>query len=278
MSNNQKLTFSDVLLPLLFVTALFVVKLIEIQHNTSFANYGIYPRKFNALPGIFFSPFIHSDWDHLINNAVPMFLLGLGLFYFYKPVAAKIYLYSMVITGIWVWAAARPSYHIGASGLVYAFASFIFFSGFIRKYYRLIALSLTVVFIYGSLIWGIFPIKHGISWESHLFGGIAGFILALHFKKYGPQPKKYAWSDDDNDDEDEDKEFENSFFEEFPTNNDIKNEPNTNNNNWQNQVIFEEVTLKKTSNSNNMNDNSQNQSATQPLHKIVYRYKKPTSK
>lgn len=97
------------------------------------------------------------------------------------------------MTNLWVWAAARSAYHIGASGLVYGFASFIFFSGMIRKNIKLMALSLLIVFLYGSMVWGIFPIDYRISWEAHLYGSIAGLLLAIYFRKEGEQKEIYSW-------------------------------------------------------------------------------------
>ena len=101
------------------------------------------------------------------------------------------------MTNLWVWAAARNAFHIGASGLVYGFASFIFFSGIIRKNIKLMALSLLVVFLYGSMVWGIFPIDYRISFEAHLFGSIAGLLLAIYFRKEGPQREEYEWEEEE---------------------------------------------------------------------------------
>jgi len=86
------------------------------------------------------------------------------------------------MTGIWVWFGGRPSYHIGASGIVYGLAGYIFTSGIILKNIRLLSISLLVVFLYGSMFWGIFPFDPKISWESHLLGLIAGIILAIYYK------------------------------------------------------------------------------------------------
>lgn len=97
------------------------------------------------------------------------------------------------MVGIWVWVGGRSGYHIGASGLVYGLASFLFFSGVIRNDIRLLAISLLVVFLYGSMIWGIFPIFPQVSWESHMLGGISGLVLAIYYRKYGPQKKVYEW-------------------------------------------------------------------------------------
>ncbi|GAB5538672.1 MAG: hypothetical protein Salg2KO_07750 [Salibacteraceae bacterium] len=97
------------------------------------------------------------------------------------------------MSGLWIWIAAREGNHIGFSGVIYALATFIFFAGLLRKYFRLMALSGVVVFLYGSMIWGVFPIDPQISWEGHLFGAVAGLILAFYFKEQGPQRPKYSW-------------------------------------------------------------------------------------
>lgn len=101
-------------------------------------------------------------------------------------------------TGILLWIIGRDSYHIGMSGIIYALASFLTVSGLIKRNYRLTALSLTVIFIYGSFFWGLFPIEQQISWEGHLSGAFVGFLLALFFKNQGPQPPLIL-SDDDED-------------------------------------------------------------------------------
>ena len=115
------------------------------------------------------------------------------LFYFYKKIGVQIFLWLYFTTGIWLWAIGRPSFHIGASGLVYALASFIFFSGLIKKHTKLSAASLLVIFLYGSMIWGVLPIYKGVSWEGHLSGFLAGILLAIFYRNEGPKPKKYQW-------------------------------------------------------------------------------------
>jgi membrane associated rhomboid family serine protease len=149
------------------------------------------------MPGIIFSPFIHADFTHLFNNSLPFFLLSVALFYFYSEVALKVFLWTYFLTGILVWFGGREAYHIGASGLVYGLASFLFFSGIIRKYYRLVALSLLVVFLYGQMVWGIFPgVYKNVSWESHMLGFFSGIILAIWFRKEGPQMPVYEWMEE----------------------------------------------------------------------------------
>lgn len=98
-----------------------------------------------------------------------------------------------LFTGFWVWLAARKEAHIGASGLIYGLVCFLFLSGILRKDTRLLAVSLLVTFLYGSLVWGILPVDQSISWESHLFGSIAGFFCAIYYRKLGPQRPKAQW-------------------------------------------------------------------------------------
>jgi membrane associated rhomboid family serine protease len=159
---------------------------------------GIYPLTAEGLPGILFSPFIHSDFSHLFNNSLPLFFLATALFYFYSEVAMKVLIWTTFLTGMLVWLAGREAWHIGASGLVYGLASFLFFSGILRKHFRLIALSLLVVFLYGSMVWGIFPgVYKNVSWESHMLGFFSGVLLALWFRNDGPQEPEYNWKNDD---------------------------------------------------------------------------------
>lgn len=157
---------------------------------------GILPRNFSGLVGIFTSPLIHGGFSHLISNTAPLIFMGLGIFYFYPKVAYKVFTIIYLGTGVLVWIFAREVYHIGASGIIYGFVSFLFFSGIFRKDNRSIALALIVILFYGGLIWGVLPIEKGVSWESHLFGAIAGIIAAFIFRKVDP-PKKYDWEDEE---------------------------------------------------------------------------------
>ena len=168
-------------IPTLLLLVIWIVKLIEFSFDISFASYGIYPRKVENLHGIFFSPLIHGSFKHLLANSLPFLFLSSAIMYFYKKIAIRIIVYSWLLTGFAVWLGGRYSYHIGASGLIYAFVSFLFFSGILSKDKKLIAISLLVVFLYGSLIWGVLPRTGNISWESHLFGFISGLILTYYF-------------------------------------------------------------------------------------------------
>ncbi|MGW9687238.1 rhomboid family intramembrane serine protease [Flagellimonas sp. 2504JD1-5] len=228
MSNTEHFRFSNAVLmaPLLAILSIWTVFWLELQLGINFNKYGINPREIVGLRGVAFSPFIHGSVEHLYNNTIPLAILTAFLFYFYRPVALKALVWGTLISGILTWMIGRPSYHIGASGIIYVLASFIFFKGVFAKHFRLIALSLVVVFIYGSMIWYIFPIEEGISWEGHLSGFMTGLILALLLKVKVPKEKKYHWEREDYD-EDKDpflKHFDENgnFIETHPEEGDNK--------------------------------------------------------
>lgn len=186
---------------LLFI---WLVYWVEVNYGFYFNSYGIYPLNIEGLKGIIFSPFIHGSLEHLFNNSVPLLLLSMALFYFYPDVSWKVIIWGILLSGLFTWIIGRPSHHIGASGLIYVLASFLFFKGIFSKYYRLVALSLSVVFVYGSLIWGLFPIKTGMSWEGHLSGFIVGLLFALRFKTHYFLKPRFDWEKQDyTEDEDE---------------------------------------------------------------------------
>jgi membrane associated rhomboid family serine protease len=194
----RKKMLLSMMIPGIFVFVMWLAKIIEVLFNIDLSNLGIYPLSLKGLPGIIFSPLIHADFGHLFNNSLPLFFLGTALFYFYSEIAIKVSLWTYFLTGISVWLAGRDAWHIGASGLIYGIASFLFFSGIIRKYYRLVALSLLIVFLYGSMVWGIIPnIYRNVSWESHMLGFISGIILAVVYRKEGPQEPVYDWMEEE---------------------------------------------------------------------------------
>lgn len=188
----------SLIFPTAFIFVIWAVKLFEWGLDLDLHRGGVFPLEIKGLLGLITSPFIHSDFEHLFANSIPMFALSWGIFYFYRKLAFRIVLYCLFTTNILLWLGGREAWHIGASGLVYAFASFLFFSGLFRNYYKLIAISFVVAFLYGGLFWGIFPVLKDVSWEGHLFGACSGLIYALAFRKEGPQKPKVIWEDDDN--------------------------------------------------------------------------------
>lgn len=198
MNDDEPFKFSTgvVAYPIAFILIIWLVFWFEVRFGFNFYTFGIYPQSLSGLQGIVLSPFIHGDIYHIYHNTIPLLVLSMSLFYFYRPIAWKIIVFGILISGFLTWCIGRSSYHIGASGLIYVLISFIFFKGVFARYFRLIALSLLVIFLYGSMIWYVFPIEENMSWEGHLSGLITGFFFALYFKRKIPKPKKYVWEED----------------------------------------------------------------------------------
>ncbi len=192
--------FKPVVFPLLFIVLIWIIYFISFIFDIDFTHYGLLPLTYKGLLGIFTAPLIHSNFSHIISNTFPLLILGSGIFYFYKEVAHKMFFLTYFIPGIFVWFLGRESYHIGSSGIVYGFVTFLFFSGLIRRDNRSIGLALLVTFLYGSLIWGVLPLSREISWEYHLFGALTGIYTAIIFRKSDPV-KKYDWEDEDDSEE-----------------------------------------------------------------------------
>ena len=205
MNTNQHFKFSTgvIAYPVFFVLIIWFVFWFEVRFGYNFSKYGVYPKTLKGLRGVLLSPFIHGTIKHIYHNTIPLFVLSTALFYFYRHIAWKIILYGILLSGLLTWCIGRPSYHIGVSGLIYVLVSFTFFKGVFAKHYRLIALSLLIVFLYGSMIWYTLPIEQGVSWEGHLSGLLTGLLFALMFKKEIAKPKKYIWEQDNYNEDDD---------------------------------------------------------------------------
>lgn len=204
MEEEKRRVFSGIFFPALLVVILWGIKLIEITYSIEFARLGILPRTVEGFPGIFTAPLIHGDLNHLYSNTLPLLILGIIIFYFYRNAAFPLFMWIYFATGLFVWiAASGEGYHIGASGLVYGFVSFLFFSGIFRKSRKSMALALLVTFVYGSMVWGIFPLNNAISWETHFFGALAGCFCAWYYRKSGKLNDEEIY--DFGDDEEEEK-------------------------------------------------------------------------
>ena len=169
--------------PLRFIALLWAIQLLQALSGISLARLGIFPREVFGLKGIITGPLIHGDWHHLISNTVPLVALMGILFVFFRRVAMKSFLTIYILTGLAVWLFGRaPVFHIGASGIVYGLVAFVFWSGVFRRSLQSIVLALIIVVMYSGYFYGILPGQEGISWESHLFGGIIGIMTAWLFK------------------------------------------------------------------------------------------------
>jgi len=182
-----------------FVVVLWLIKLFEVEFDLDFSEWGVLPHDIKGLRGIIFSPLIHASFNHLIANTLPLLILSFSLFFFYRKSSYTIFGLIYLFSGIFVWLVGREALHIGASGLIYGLAAFLFTSGVISYNIRLLTIALIVALVYGGMFWGIFPFKPEISWESHLWGGISGIGLAFFFRK--PIPVDYPAEEVEEDEE-----------------------------------------------------------------------------
>lgn len=165
---------NSIYFPLFICFSIFLIQLIPFEQC-----HGIKPRQISNLEGLFTASFLHADWQHFLSNIGPLFLLLAGLFYYFPERIITIPVIGSLSINITVWVAAREGCHIGASGIIYFLAAYLTGMAFYSKRKNLAAFVLIIVFLYGSMIWGVFPGKEGVSWESHLFGAIWGIIFAL---------------------------------------------------------------------------------------------------
>ncbi|MCT4616343.1 MAG: rhomboid family intramembrane serine protease [Marinifilaceae bacterium] len=180
--NNLK---SSVQVPVFFLGVMWVIRIFEFLFRYDLRHWGIMPRKLDSLHGILTSVLIHGGFRHLMANSIPFLVLSTALFYFYKHISYRIFFLSYIISGAMLWVVGRTAWHIGASGLIYALASFLFFGGVFKRHPKLIIISILIVIFYGGLIWGIFPGSFMVSWEGHLCGAVTGMLLAYSFKDKG---------------------------------------------------------------------------------------------
>ncbi len=190
------------LIAFIFTTLLWVIEILKYVFGIETFKFGVHPQNLTGLIGVITAPLIHGSFEHLISNTPALLILGTILIYGY-PRSCWIVLSTVwLIAELGVWFTARPVYHFGASGLTYGFMAFIFIIGILRRDRLAITLSLLVFFLYGTMIWGMFPHQPGVSFETHLWGGGLGAMCAVLLRNYDPTPlpKRYSWEDEDEDD------------------------------------------------------------------------------
>lgn len=192
----MKTLYGNIFYPLVFALVVFLVHVLRL-YFLEFPIYGIEPRTIEALYYVPLGAFYHASWSHLGSNLLPLFFLGTLLFTFYPSVALKILFWIYLGGSFWLWSFGRSGVHIGASGVIYGLFGFLSFSGLIRKNKSLLAISFLTLFIYGSMIWGVFPLEVQVSWEGHFVGLLWGVILSFFYKKQGPDNVLYPLNDDD---------------------------------------------------------------------------------
>ena len=181
-----------------FVVTLWLIDMVNWALDLELQRFGVRPRQLAGLPGILLAPLLHGGPVHLFANSLPLLVLGTGMLYLYPNSVLKVLPAIYLGPGIAVWLFAEGGIHVGSSGLVYGLASFVFVAGLIRLDRRAIAASLLVSFLYGTMVWGVLPIKPGVSWETHLAAALIGLLLALALRHLDVPPRKrYSWEDEE---------------------------------------------------------------------------------
>lgn len=193
---DKKKVYDILLFNFAFLLAIWAIFLLDKEFAWGLSRHGNHPRKLDGIVGIFTMPFLHGGFDHIRSNSMSFVVLSAFLLFFYRQIAFQVLAFIYIGSGILLWLWGGGGNHIGASGVIYGIAAFIFFSGLIRKNPALLRVALAVAFLYGSMVWWVLPIDKHISWEGHLAGGVMGFIMALVLKNKGPQRKVYDWEND----------------------------------------------------------------------------------
>jgi membrane associated rhomboid family serine protease len=188
--------------PVIIILLLWAIEAGEHLFGLHLQVLGIFPREWSGLPGIFTGPLVHGSWGHLASNTMPLLVLTSIVVLFYPKVAWQSFFTIFIGTGFMVWLFARPSFHIGASGVVYGLIAFVFWTGVFKKNVKSIVLALIVLTLYAGSVESMFPnTEKNISWESHLFGAIVGLVTAFIFKNVIEEDeKKYyesPWTKED---------------------------------------------------------------------------------
>ncbi|MGI6479503.1 MAG: rhomboid family intramembrane serine protease [Salinivirgaceae bacterium] len=248
----------------MFFSLLFCALIVFIHILPIKGCHGIYPREFTKLWGLLTSTFLHANWQHLWSNIGPLYLFMAGLFYYFPNRVLIVTAAGIILVNISVWISGHAGCHIGASGLIYFFAAYLVTMAFFKRQRNLAAFTLIIVFLYGSMIWGIFPTKENISWESHLFGALWGIVAGIYFKKdkvWADTPEPTPKKDNQDIDESELKIINNEeyiYYNNHSTTSMFKT--STDIDNWLNykeiKYNFEESESSKTDKTNN-NSNGQ---------------------
>jgi len=167
-----------------FAVIIWGIEIANLFTGYHLSGLGIFPRTPQGLIGIPLAPFLHAGPIHAALNTIPLLILGS----FVSLRGARTYLgvsaIIILLGGGAVWLLGRPSYHVGASGLVFGYFGFLVARGWYDRGFSSLAMAIVTIILYGGLLWGIFPVRGYISWEGHLFGLVAGIIAARVLKKH----------------------------------------------------------------------------------------------
>jgi len=169
------------------ISVIWVVYLIDLLLPISLRQFGITPRHWKGILGIFFAPFLHANLFHIIYNTIPLFFLTAFLYIFHPKKANQVLLSSAILGGVLVWLfgnllSRSCGTHVGASGVIFSLITFFIAQGIYKKTLTSLILAIVTLFLYGGSLWGVLPIRSHISWEGHFFGALTGIFLARQYQ------------------------------------------------------------------------------------------------
>jgi membrane associated rhomboid family serine protease len=177
-----------------FVAVIWLIDSLQWALDQDPDSFGVRPRQWAGLPGVLFAPLVHGGFEHLVANTPPLIVVGATMLYLYPSAALRVLPAVYLGPGIAVWLLGRDSVHFGASGVVYGLVAYVALAGILRRDRRAIAASLTVCFMYGSLVLGLGPTQPGVSWETHLTAALIGAASAIALRRLDVPPRKrYVW-------------------------------------------------------------------------------------
>jgi len=198
-TENFKLSFK---LALVFTVLIWVIWLAGELFALDLWQFSIYPGQLDTLAGILTAPLIHGSLSHVVSNSLPILVMLTILLYIYPKSAPLVLIVLYIGSGLIVWLIARPAWHFGASGLTHGLMFFLFTIGVLRRDALASVFAMIVFFLYGGMVWGIFPRDPAISFEYHLAGAALGVLLAFLLRNFDAKPpvKHYDWEDEDDED------------------------------------------------------------------------------
>ena len=182
----------------LFLAALWLVFVVDALFGLKLNRFGLRPGSVPGLIGVVTAPLLHGNLSHIFSNSMSLFVSLTAILYLYPNSSIRVIPIIWLGSGLMAWIIGRPSLHFGASGFIYGLLAYVFFSGILRRDMRSVSVSLLVGFLYGSMVWGVLPIRPHMSWELHLSGAIIGVLLAFVYRKWDRVPViRYEWEEDD---------------------------------------------------------------------------------
>lgn len=176
-----------ILVMVVMLGVMWAVEIVDFALNgTLDRQFGIVGWEPDGLLGIFFAPFLHVGFGHLMANSLPLLVLGFlaalrGIGRFLAATGVII-----VIGGFGTWFTSPDTITVGASGLVFGYFGYVVARGLFDRRVLDIVLGIGVAIAYSSILWGLLPNQQGISWQGHLFGLIAGVIAAWLLRRKRP--------------------------------------------------------------------------------------------